>query len=1030
MHKKLSKLLLVCSKKDMSHLRIWGIGVAVLISFGILLARFYKLQVIDHEVYVADMRATTERQIEITAPRGEIYDRYGKPLAVNQAVSNLYYTSNLKLSDTEINTLLLQLIDLLENNGDTFIDEVPISLEEPFEYTGGQTTLNQFTYQIPYNNEAKRKILLTYTAEEMISYLQDMFQIPNHLAKTKVRQLIALRSQIYSCAYRQYEDVLLARHLSDATISYLKENDEQMPNLVVHAQPERFYPLGSMTSNVIGYTSGLTHEQYDTLKNKGYSLFDVMGQMGIEKSFEDRLRGINGTATIEVDNMGRAMRTISETESVKGQDIYLTIDASLQEAIYHAVEKRLSEALILKLKAPETYGITGQDMLISLISCHNLDLNKESSEMPYLNRLKKRLETAYIQIDPLMRSKVSEEELIIDWLSETPMNEAILNEVLLALNEENVLRLDEEDISYLTAGKSIDLTTLFISHLAAGIIVPGQMAIDPFSAVAAMVDVKTGEVLSLVDYPSYDNNQMVGQFNTYLQLINGDARSLLWQRSLKTLKAPGSTFKMVTALAGLEEGYVTKDTVIEDTGIYKDAGKPYPKCWYYTNTGKGHGPLNLQEALGASCNYYFYEVAHRLGGEHDGISTLGKYMEKLGLTEKTGIELEEESPYASIPDEVVKNKVNHVISSLINLDQESQEENIADEIIYLNKNFILTDTSLTSLEDVNALYGEQLKQYVIPLLQETLEGYYKELLTHSYSVAISYMTANQDKIRESVINEILGNKDLTTRNETAYTAFYHLIEEGVMQSLDVEIQKVLEQLPSDTLLDAYEKALRKTYRQLIREEGKSEVARIFNAQIEDLSGKEDELREKLLVKVRQNLLNAIVNNLLYGVELNWTEGITVRTAIGQGYNAFSPLQVLRYVAALANGETLEPLTLIQGGNKDREKALNLSANNIQAIQEGMLTVTAGEEGTAKGQFDNLPVKVAAKTGTAEEGSHEHNYIVAFAPYEKPEVALIVAIYNADGLGRYSTLIANDMLSSYFGLQNKQENITLVNTWME
>lgn len=185
-----------------------------------------------------------------------------------------------------------------------------------------------------------------------------------------------------------------------------------------------------------------------------------------------------------------------------------------------------------------------------------------------------------------------------------------------------------------------------------------------------------------------------------------------------------------------------------------------------------------------------------------------------------------------------------------------------------------------------------------------------------------------------------------------------------------------------------------------------------------------------LLKVRQNLLNTIVNKLLDGVELNWTEGISVRTAIGQGYNAFSPLQVVRYIAALANGKEIRPLTLVKQTKVCEGSSLELSPEYIQAVQEGMLAVTVDDTGTAKGQFDNLPFKVAVKTGTAQEGSHEHSYIVAFVPYEKPEVALIVAIYNADGLGGYSTLMANDILLSYFGSQNKQESMTLRNTWME
>ncbi|WP_306307338.1 penicillin-binding transpeptidase domain-containing protein [Cellulosilyticum ruminicola] len=845
----------------------------------------------------------------------------------------------------------------------------------------------------------------------------------------KARQLIALRSQIYSHAYRKYEDVCLAKDISEETISYLNEYEDRFPNLVINLEEKRFYPLGNMMSNIIGYTSGLTQNQYENLKNQGYGLSDEVGQMGVEKSFEEVLKGKKGSATIEVDNMGRQRQKISEIPSEKGEDIYLTIDATLQQDVYKAVENRLKEALVLKLKSPQLYNVSGYDMLVALIKTHHLSFESSGKDTVHLNVLIKSVEEAYKQIDPLMRQKISEEEIVINKMAEAPHGEAFIHEVLLALNELGVLKFDKNEQTLVESEEKIDLDALFIKQLEEGTLTPGQMNIDPFNCVAAMVDIRSGEVLSLIDYPSYDNNQMSAQSNKYFEKLNTDPRSLLWQRSLKTLKAPGSTFKMITALAGLEEGVIKPETVIDDVGIYKEAGKPYPKCWYYTNTGKGHGPLDLKGAIGASCNYYFYEVAHRLDGEEDGINILSKYMKTLGLTESTGIELEELMPNPSVPDIVVENKIGQLLQQFASASQSKQKEMIANEIVEVNKSFNLADENIKD-EMASTLYNQQLKIYVVPVLQETLKKHYDALLSEMTKQVKDYVVMHQKDLTKQLTREVIFNKNFGSRNESVYKAVCNLVEKGTAHTSDAAIEKVLDEIDTNTLLDAYENALLKTYRQLIRQDGKNEDAKQLEMQIKYLDDQEKEIRKKLLTKVRQNLLNVIVNNLLNGVELNWTEGITVRTAIGQGYNAFSPLQVLRYVAALANGKKLQPLTLIQGGNAGKEEVLGLSYENIKAVQEGMLTVTTGEEGTAKGQFDNLPFKIAAKTGTAEEGSHEHNYIVAFAPYEKPEVALIVAIYNADGLGRYSTLIANDMLSSYFGLQNQQESITLANTWME
>ncbi len=152
---------------------------------------------------------------------------------------------------------------------------------------------------------------------------------------------------------------------------------------------------------------------------------------------------------------------------------------------------------------------------------------------------------------------------------------------------------------------------------------------------AVLMNVKSGEVLAICSYPYYTPESFIGGISTeeWRNIQDGDK---LFNRAVQGAYAPGSTFKMVTATAALEDKVVTEGENIYDRGVY-----PYghnPVCWYYTQYHTGHGNVNLKSAIQKSCNYYFYEMGRRLG-----IDELEKYARYYGLGQKTGIELNGET---------------------------------------------------------------------------------------------------------------------------------------------------------------------------------------------------------------------------------------------------------------------------------------------------------------------------------------------------------------------------------------------------
>ena len=156
------------------------------------------------------------------------------------------------------------------------------------------------------------------------------------------------------------------------------------------------------------------------------------------------------------------------------------------------------------------------------------------------------------------------------------------------------------------------------------------------SGAAVVMNVKTGEVLAMASYPDFNPQDFTKPMSSEVWSKYNTEDTPLVNKTLQTSYAPGSIFKMVTAIAGLESGVIGIKDTINDTGVYPKYTNP--KCWIYTEHHRGHGRLNVSGAIQHSCNYYFYEIADRMG-----INNLVKYAKYFGLGTKTGIQLPNES---------------------------------------------------------------------------------------------------------------------------------------------------------------------------------------------------------------------------------------------------------------------------------------------------------------------------------------------------------------------------------------------------
>lgn len=224
-------------------------------------------------------------------------------------------------------------------------------------------------------------------------------------------------------------------------------------------------------------------------------------------------------------------------------------------------------------------------------------------------------------------------------------------DLCLILFDQGVLPYDEDEIAALTNG-SVTAVNFLKEKIKNLDITPAQLALDPCAGSCVVTNVNTGEVLALVSYPGYDGNRLANTVDAdYFNSLQEDNSLPQYNYATQQGTAPGSTFKIVTATAGLSEGVLTLGERIRDLGVYENVSN-HPRCWIFTSSGGTHGDINVSEALRDSCNYFFYEVGYRLStnnyttsySDELGISKLQEYAALFGLDERTGIEIEEAEP--------------------------------------------------------------------------------------------------------------------------------------------------------------------------------------------------------------------------------------------------------------------------------------------------------------------------------------------------------------------------------------------------
>ena len=739
--------------------RLFVLAAVFIVFFGIILARIFTLQVVNGKSYQENFSLKIQMKQPINAARGNIYDKNGKLLAYNELAYSISINDSTTYSSTKeknkaVNAELAEILTVLKNNGETLNNDFKIDRKKDgtYSFNVSGSSLNRFRADVFGKSSADD---LEYdkdtgideanaTAEQIMEYLmgKDNFGISSKYDGDLAYRIVVVRYAMLGNRFARYKEVKIATDVSDKTVAYVNEHMDTLSGISVNEDMIRKYNYSEYFSSIIGYTGPISESEYTALhkKNKDYTQNDTVGKAGLEQYYETYLRGKNGEQKFYIDNVGRISEIISSTDSVAGDDLYLSIDADLQKATYLALQNEIAAIVYSNIKSGE---IPINDVYTALIG--NSVINTEhfskakasdteknvlsvfkSRQKTTLGKIKQELtsspealntmsdevldEFTYIismlkddqvllknEIDTSdsvyqkwKNQKISPKEYLSycitqHWIDISQLNvdekyadstevyDALCKYILkniktdtefskiiyqymitrgeisprqlcLILFDQGVLDYDDATVNKLKNG-SLSPRDFLMKKIYNIEITPAQLALEPCTGSCVVTDEKTGEIRAMVSYPGYDSNKLAnGVDSEYFASLQHDKSSPLLNYATQQKTAPGSTFKLVSATAGLAENVITTSDQIRCTGIYNDISNK-PKCWIYPGS---HGLDNVSEAIRDSCHVFFYTVGNRLAqkktgsyNDANGIDLIQKYAHIYGLDQKTGLEISE-----------------------------------------------------------------------------------------------------------------------------------------------------------------------------------------------------------------------------------------------------------------------------------------------------------------------------------------------------------------------------------------------------
>ena len=305
--------------------RVAGLVILILLLLTVYLVALYKLQIIEGEANYNRSSELTNTERVVTAARGNIYDRYGRTLVSNEETYNLKIDTDKLFANDDPNSVILELVHMVQGYGDEYTDDLPITMTPPFEYDPDMTAIQRTMLDAYY---VRQEIDPNSTAVELMSYMRTRYNIDNSYSAEEMRIIAGVRYSINVRYAVNTADYIFVEDASMKLISSIMENK------LVGIEVERAYSRKYGTeyaAHILGYTGLMTQEEYEKYSLLNYSTDAMVGKDGVEYAFENYLHGKDGKVIETRNSAGTVLATVYGEEPEPGNHVYLTIDSVLQE---------------------------------------------------------------------------------------------------------------------------------------------------------------------------------------------------------------------------------------------------------------------------------------------------------------------------------------------------------------------------------------------------------------------------------------------------------------------------------------------------------------------------------------------------------------------------------------------------------------------------------------------------------------------------------------------------------------------------
>ena len=321
-------------QKFMERLRAAFFFIIILAMFVLCAVDLMKIQVVDGEEYLEKAKTTRQASQVISSPRGEIVDINGNEIVSNKTGFNVVVEKAFFPSDkAEMNRIICGIAKILADDGVEWIDTLPISMEQPYEYLEARDSdIVKLRKNIGVQHYA--------TAEDCLAEMYELYEIDDSYTEKEKRIIAGVRYEMIIRSFSLSNRYTFAEDIPMDTVVKLKEAAYTLDGMDIVEEAIRVYTAGDVAPHLIGTVGAISAEEYEEKRGDGYALNDVIGKAGIEKAMESELRGDKGTRTLTLTN-GVVTSDVVTEEAVPGNTIQLTIDAEYQRDVQEILENHI-----------------------------------------------------------------------------------------------------------------------------------------------------------------------------------------------------------------------------------------------------------------------------------------------------------------------------------------------------------------------------------------------------------------------------------------------------------------------------------------------------------------------------------------------------------------------------------------------------------------------------------------------------------------------------------------------------------------